>query len=88
MRRPRSTRKTRFRAADPLCSRPVLNGIALLTASTSSSLKRDGVVNVSLVIFCQSFQGLTFGGIALFLPLIRQDLHMSFSQGGLLSAKR
>lgn len=26
-----------------------------------------------------------FGGIALFLPLIREDLQMSFSQGGLLS---
>jgi MFS transporter, ACS family, D-galactonate transporter len=49
-------------------------------------LKRDGVVTVSLVIFCQSFQGLTFGGIALFMPLIRQDLHMSFAQGGMLSA--
>ncbi len=51
-----------------------------------SSAKRDAAVTVSLVIFCQSFQGLTFGGIALFLPLIRQDLHMSFSDGGLLSA--
>ena len=29
---------------------------------------------------------LTFGGIALFLPLIREDLQMSFSQGGMLSA--
>ncbi|MBI4191111.1 MAG: MFS transporter [Betaproteobacteria bacterium] len=40
---------------------------------------------VALVIFCQSFQVLTFGGISLFLPLIREDLHMSFSQAGLLS---
>jgi len=59
-----------------------------LTASSSAATprKRDGAITVSLVILCQSFQGLTFGGIALFLPLIRSDLHMSFSQGGMLSA--
>src|SRR2546421_12817216 len=29
---------------------------------------------------------LSLGGIALFLPLIREDLHMSFAQAGMLSA--
>jgi sugar phosphate permease len=48
--------------------------------------KHDGPITVTLVIFCQSFQGLTVGGIALFLPLIRQDLGMSFEQAGMLSA--
>jgi sugar phosphate permease len=48
--------------------------------------RRDGPVTVTLVIFCQSFQGLSFGAIALFLPLIREDLDISFAQGGLLSA--
>jgi len=40
----------------------------------------------TLVVLCQIFHGLTFSGIALFLPLIRDDLHLSFSQGGMLSA--
>ena len=59
-----------------------------VTASPSAATprNRDGAITVSLVILCQSFQGLAFGGIALFLPLIRGDLQMSFSQGGLLSA--
>lgn len=34
----------------------------------------------------QSFQSLAFGGIALFLPLIRDDLGLSFTQAGILSA--
>jgi MFS family permease len=52
----------------------------------AASLKRDGITTVALVIFCQSFPPLTFGGIALFLPLIREDLQMTFSQAGMLSA--
>jgi len=51
----------------------------------AESRKRDGISTVALVIFCQSFPPLTLGGIALFLPLIREDLHMTFSQAGLLS---
>jgi nitrate/nitrite transporter NarK len=43
-------------------------------------------VTVSLVVVCQGFNMLTVGGIALFLPLIREDLGMSFAQAGLLSA--
>ena len=44
------------------------------------------VVNSTLIIACQSMQGLAFGGIALFLPLIRQDIGISFSQAGTLAA--
>ena len=47
---------------------------------------RDRVVNVSLLILCQSFQVITIGGIALFLPMIRDDLEISFTQGGTLAA--
>ena len=54
-------------------------------ATAARSLKRDGITTVVLVISCQSFQALTLGGIALFLPLIREDLHMTFSEAGLLS---
>lgn len=48
--------------------------------------RRDRITNVSLVILCRSFNALTMGGIALFLPLIRKDLEMTFTQGGTLSA--
>lgn len=47
--------------------------------------KRDGFTTVTLVIVCQVFHTLTLGGIALFLPLIREDLQISFSQAGILS---
>jgi len=49
-------------------------------------MRRDAATTVTLVIFCQGFNMLTLGGIALFLPLIREDLHISFTQAGMLSA--
>jgi sugar phosphate permease len=48
--------------------------------------KRDGITTVWLTVLCQSFQGLSMGGISLLLPIIRQDLHLSFTQGGSLAA--
>lgn len=48
------------------------------------SNKRDGLTTVTLVVVCQTFHTLTFAGIALFLPLIREDLQMSFTQAGML----
>jgi nitrate/nitrite transporter NarK len=42
--------------------------------------------NISLVAGCQAVHFLTFGGLALFLPLIREDLGISFAQAGMLSA--
>ncbi len=48
--------------------------------------RREAVRTVTLVVLCQAFNMLTLGGIALFLPLIRADLGMSFAQAGLLSA--
>ncbi|MGE5523723.1 MAG: MFS transporter [Rhodospirillaceae bacterium] len=47
---------------------------------------RDGAMTVSLVVLCQLVHGLTFSGIPMFLPLIRDDLQITFSQAGLLSA--
>jgi predicted MFS family arabinose efflux permease len=47
--------------------------------------RRDGAVTVTLVVLCQLIHGLTFSGIPLLLPLIREDLHISFSEAGLLS---
>jgi sugar phosphate permease len=60
-------------------------GNAAATPFTYAS-RHLGITTVTLVVLCQVFHGLTFGGIALFLPLIREDLRMSFAQGGMLSA--
>jgi nitrate/nitrite transporter NarK len=48
--------------------------------------RRDAVLTVTLVAVCQGFNMLTLGGIALFLPLIREDLGIGFAQAGVLSA--
>lgn len=45
-------------------------------------------VNISLVTLCLSFQALPLAGVGLFLPLIRADLDLSFTQGGTLAAAR
>jgi nitrate/nitrite transporter NarK len=47
--------------------------------------RRDAVLTVTLVAICQGFNMLTLGGIALFLPLIREDLQIGFAQAGILS---
>jgi sugar phosphate permease len=41
---------------------------------------------VALVVFSQVVHFLTFSGIALLLPLIREDMRLTFAQAGLLSA--
>ena len=55
-------------------------------AVVSGTAPRDRLVNVALVIACQVCHSLTFVGIALFLPLIREDLQITYTQAGLLSA--
>jgi DHA1 family inner membrane transport protein len=39
-----------------------------------------------ILMVCQSSQSLVIGGVALFLPLIRRDLHLSFAAAGTLDA--
>jgi sugar phosphate permease len=56
------------------------------TAAAHISPPRDGVTTVALVVLCQVFHSLTFIGVSLFLPLIREDLDITFAQAGLLSA--
>ncbi|MBN1189410.1 MAG: MFS transporter [Dehalococcoidales bacterium] len=56
------------------------------TAVTGPAAKKDRITTVSLTVLCQSFQALSMGGIALLLPMIRQDLGLSFTQGGTLAA--
>ncbi len=42
--------------------------------------------NAALIVLCQSLQAMTIGGIALFLPLIRADVGLTFSEAGALAA--
>lgn len=44
------------------------------------------MLNVILIILCTCFQSVAFAAISLFLPIIRQDLDLSFTQGGTISA--
>ena len=46
---------------------------------------RDAATTVSLVFLCNCVNALCVGGIALFLPLIREDLNITFTQAGMLS---
>lgn len=57
-----------------------------MTVVTTHGMGRDGVTTVTLVVFCQLIHGLTYSAIPLLLPLIREDLQISFTQAGLLSA--
>jgi len=49
------------------------------------SIGRDGITTVALVVFCQVVHWLTVAAIPLLLPLIREDLQISFTQAGMLS---
>ena len=54
-------------------------------ALAGRSIGRDGITTVALVVFCQVMHWLTLAAIPLLLPLIREDLQISFTQAGLLS---
>lgn len=41
---------------------------------------------IALIVICQSTQGFSLGGIALFLPLIRDDIGLTFGEAGGLGA--
>lgn len=69
-------------AAAAAASRPTLRA----DPPAAGSMSRDGVNTVALVVFCQVVHGLTFTAIPLLLPLIREDLQISFTQAGMLSA--
>jgi sugar phosphate permease len=54
--------------------------------AAAGAMNRDRINTVALVVFCQVVHGLTFSAIPLLLPLIREDLQISFTQAGMLSA--
>ena len=64
---------------------PTSSGPAVNTPATAATRKRDAVTTVSLVFLCNCVNTLSVGGVALFLPLIREDLHITFAQAGMLS---
>jgi sugar phosphate permease len=47
---------------------------------------KDRIVTIALVTLCLTFQALSLNGVALFLPDIRKELGLSFTEGGALSA--
>jgi predicted MFS family arabinose efflux permease len=49
-------------------------------------LERAPVHQIALVVIAQSVQAMVLSGIALFLPLIRHDLGLTFTQAGTLAA--
>jgi nitrate/nitrite transporter NarK len=55
-------------------------------AGADSPPDRGRRASIALIVGGQSFQALASGGIALFLPLIRTDLGLSFAQAGTLAA--
>jgi sugar phosphate permease len=57
-----------------------------VSAEVGGAEKRDRAVTVSLVILCQGLQIPAFAAIGLFLPKIRADLGLSFTEAGSLSA--
>ena len=57
-----------------------------VSSSGVTSFKKDRIISVTLTVICQSFNALSLGGLALMLPLIRQDLGLTFTQAGTLAA--
>ena len=53
---------------------------------SGARMPREGINTVVLVVLCQITHGITFSAIPLLLPLIREDLQISFTQAGMLSA--
>jgi len=55
--------------------------VAIVTGS-----RRGRGITISLLMLCLCFQAIGVGALALFLPIIREDLTLSFTQAGTLSA--
>ena len=56
------------------------------TAPSPRAALNRVVLNSTLIVVAQSTQAIAVGAIALFLPLIRTDLNISFTQAGMLAA--
>ena len=58
----------------------------VMVHAPADAVARQRVTNVVLVFVCQAFHSLTFIGLALLLPLIREDLQISYTEAGVLAA--
>ena len=63
-----------------------MSRLEISSAPMAPLVKRQATATVSLVVLSQLVHFLTFSGVALLLPLIREDLGISFAQAGVLSA--
>jgi MFS transporter, ACS family, D-galactonate transporter len=57
----------------------------MVSVARADVAMRSRLINVAVVCLCQAFHSLTFVGFALFLPLIREDLQITYTQAGVLS---
>ena len=55
-----------------------------MTDRIDGDVPRRGL-GAALIVLCQSTQALAYGGIGLFLPLIRRDIGFTFTQAGVLA---
>ncbi|GAA2000747.1 MFS transporter [Microbacterium ulmi] len=53
---------------------------------TRATTARGGPATIVFIVACQSLQALSVGAISLFLPLIRSDLDITFTQSGAIAA--
>jgi len=60
--------------------------LATMIKNATMTTKHSRAVNVFVIMLCQGFQTVSAAAIALFLPAIRQELGLSFTQAGTLSA--
>jgi predicted MFS family arabinose efflux permease len=58
----------------------------MITGTVRDSRTAVSAPAVALIVICQSMQGFSLGGIALFLPLIRDDIGLTFAEAGTLGA--
>lgn len=78
-----------MRSPASLLVHPSVSGAAPIAAANTTArltpLTHRRRLNVTLVFVCQAFHSLTFIGLALFLPMIREDMNISYAQAGMLS---
>ncbi len=55
------------------------------STGSDMNIRAGRKLSIGLIVACQSSQAIAFGGIALFLPLIREDIDLTFSQAGMLA---
>ena len=60
--------------------------LSAASGHSAPAMGPDGMRTVALVIFCQVAHFLTFAALPLLLPVIREDLAISFTQAGMLAA--